>query len=631
MNKLLGKKLVLSILMCLTLLLCASCGNKNAGATGATNTTGSEGATGTATEETNTEKVKDVKGPLAIYKIGTDTIAVLLNDPECEKLMPVGEHEESPNRMSLHTEDWNFQIGLSSFYGNISYKVSEDNWENISSPYDKNHVTKDSYFICFSADGICDKLPDSGEIVLTKYNVNDSQEEEFYKEDASKIVQKIDIMQYADLVGKAYEAKKPEGDWAGTYMSDSYSESQGFSEITVTDSGALYIKAKIDGEEREFIAIEAVPEGATDDPKYLFRNGVILNGGNDREYVEFQYSKSYYGEGEEEYDEGISYNYSNYDDGTYKNSWMKRVEEWHKASATYKDEDTVGKITKKDPEDDSYFKPTTDDYIIMAYYDGTYTSEQLSGEQYSLYCFDEMGRTVYGVMKIVMQSEADAKKVYDDRTKYESDTKYKLSGNVVYTLYPDMYYSSAILSKFEAMLQSDAQSNWTYGTHWYTGWVRDDDFVTGQTYISKPYTEEDFNFSIDDMIFWNSLQRNYYPNKANSENTFSADIGKDYLYISNNGTLDGNTSAKPLGEIRIKGRTITGASASREYDYDTQSYSIWLNFTELNFTDTEANLTQYCFKVDNPFDTSVTVDNYKSKTADKTLTATYDLTNPMTY
>ena len=128
------------------------------------------------------------------------------------------------------------------------------------------------------------------------------------------------------------------------------------------------------------------------------------------------------------------------------------------------------------------------------------------------------------------------------------------------------------------------------------------------------------------MIFWNSLQRNYYPNKANSENTFSADIGKDYLYISNNGTLDGNTSAKPLGEIRIKGRTITGASASREYDYDTQSYSIWLNFT-----DTEANLTQYCFKVDNPFDSSVTVDNYKSKKADKTLTATYDLTNPMTY
>ncbi|MCR4932940.1 MAG: hypothetical protein K6A29_01965, partial [Lachnospiraceae bacterium] len=97
MNKLLGKKLVLSILMCLTLLLCASCGNKNAGATGTANTNGSEGATGTATEKTNTEKVKDVKGPLAIYKIGTDTIAVLLNDPECEKLMPVGEHEESPN------------------------------------------------------------------------------------------------------------------------------------------------------------------------------------------------------------------------------------------------------------------------------------------------------------------------------------------------------------------------------------------------------------------------------------------------------------------------------------------------------------------------------------------------------
>ena len=353
MKKKQGKRRVLlAMMMCLTLVFITACGGKNAGAQGggADGTANGQGQEAKTTENANgagdnsgSASVTIESGPIVIFKLGTDTIAVYIKDKECEKLLPVGEHEESPNRMSLHDEEWKFQISFSSFYANLSYPESEGNWANIDSGYEKNHVTKDSYFVCFSGDGICDKLDESKELILTKYSVNVDGEDEFYRGSASKIVQKVDMDQYANIVGLAYEAGKPQGDWAGTYMSDSYSDTQGYAEGSVTDSGAILIKSKIDGEEKEYIAIEELPEDGNDDPTYFFARTKVLNGGGgNNTYVEFQYHKSYYSD--TEYYESISFGMDDYEKDIHKNSTMERLKEWRVAAPDYKDVDTIDKI-----------------------------------------------------------------------------------------------------------------------------------------------------------------------------------------------------------------------------------------------------------------------------------------------
>ena len=54
-------------------------------------------------------------------------------------------------------------------------------------------------------------------------------------------------------------------------------------------------------------------------------------------------------------------------------------------------------------------------------------------------------------------------------------------------------------------------------------------------------------------------------------------------------------------------------------------YKYYQVITEADFGDTECEIRQYFYRIADAFDTSVTLDNYKTKTAVKTLTQKYDM------
>lgn len=631
MYKQFGKKKQLTIVSILlsAVLLLASCGAKETPA----GAEGNGGANGEATTESTQESggasdsgpgsvTVDKKSPVNIFKIGNDSFAVLINSDECEKLLPKGEHEESDNRMTLRNEDWSFQVGLSSFYANFSYKAGEDDWRNVDSGYLKNRVTKDMYFVAFCEKDICSQLPSSGELILTAYKTSDSEEREVLKVDAAKVIQSIDVLQYADIVGQAYGAVKPVGDWEGTYLTDSYSELQGKAEVKVTDSGAIYVKTNMHGYAEEFVLVEELLEGS-DDP-YFYSNGTVLNaGGGSSVNFQFQYTRADYGDGD--INEFLTFNYDDWEKGLSEHADFYKFELWHAAKADYKDEDVTGKLTFNDPDDSKYFKPVNSDYLIKADYADEFTGQGIICDRYSLYSFDSLGRIVQYNEKYVLSSAADAQILYDDRTKYPTDViTYTMIGNTVYSEYDvakeGMVYNS---SKCDLLFM---YYNWKLGCNYINGWQREDGTYYNQAYISKPYTEKEYNVSVDDAFYWSKVSGGNYRCNEFKDSYMGVEASDSHFSIWFNGAVDseGNRLA-PVTELRINGQNITAAGAVLQYNYSTYQYDKYIAFTEMEFGEKETKVTQYLFSTDNAYDDRFTFENYKSQTPDLTLTATFDM------
>ena len=111
----------------------------------------------------------------------------------------------------------------------------------------------------------------------------------------------------------------------------------------------------------------------------------------------------------------------------------------------------------------------------------------------------------------------------------------------------------------------------------------------------------------------------------------TAEVNSVSTYIKFEGSVDDDyRSFSDMGEIRMNGTTITGSSCSNEYDYDLGDYVKWLNFTEIDYKEV-ATVTQYKFKLDDPYKTDITFDNFKTKTADLVLTQKYDMTQIIEY
>ena len=618
-----NKLTALALIMCLMLLFTTACGKGNSAAGGGANQGENPEATATTETAKDTPKVSS-KNPINIYTIGTDTVVVVVKSDECKKLAAKGEHEESDNRMSLHDEEWAFQIGLSTFYANLSYKESDDNWVNIDSGYEKSILSDDYYLVSFRAENLVDRVPTSGEFTLTAYTVNDGKETEVARADIAKSVQAIDNMQFANLVGEVLKPGKPEGAWDGMFMTDSYSDVSCKAEIKVLDSNAIYIKTDFRGKEEEFVAVEEELEG--NDETYFHSNAKLINGPTGSStWFNIQYSKNDYGDGDVW--ESISFGYDDYDKNISMHADLKKFKPWHVADADYKDEDTVGKISKKDPQDDTYFKPETDDYIIQANYYEQFTSDGLPGEYYTLYSFDSLGRTVQNVSKSVLASEADAKKLYEDRTKYGNESpNYIQAGNVVYCVHnakDEVVYSH---SKWEAVNQF---STWTLGNHYAYGYKREDGSYYSQCYISKPFTEADYNLTTDDVLFYNSVQNKNYRNKDFPEATLYLSVNDTYFSIDAYGDVDakGRSFYYP-GNIKVNGKKVVGVCPAEIYNYDTYDYTKYIMFTEYNFDEHESTIKQYYFKTDDFFTNDYTFDNYTSKTPDEMLSGRYDMDNP---
>lgn len=628
---------IAALMLCFALIFLAACGggNGDGGNSGGNSNSvvdggGSSDSGNGGFTEAVTSAVNDVKealtGPsnsLTIYKVGNDTLAVAVKSDECKAVMPKGEWEESMDRMTIRTEDYNTQIQLQSFNMYGWYRVNDaSDGQNVSSEYNTSVVTEDSYFGFISKDGLWDEFRLNGELTFEIYHESAANYEEILKADASQLVKEVSLEEFADIAAEILNVGKPDHNWAGTFKSDNYGDVTGLLRIDVTEHGGLVFNSRIDGTEKTYIGYEIMPEGwEGGDESWDYRHCVLLNGPGGNERVSFQYTINYWGDS---FEDSISWTYDDWSENanSYKSCTFTRFKEAHTAPADYKDEDYNGYIARKDPDDDKYFKPASDDYIINCSINTT--AEDLECDYYNLTSFDKNGFLLdYGVTKYVFKSASDAETFVAKRNSNYNNEYYKTdrSDNIVYIAAKEEAGYRTTGSKTAQMSYSG--SDWYVNCHYLYGWKRDDGTYGSITYVSKPYTENEFKIALEDQLYWDGIADGDHRSFETKDAVMNLSVG-DYTYIGFYGpSIDGTYIASP-SEIHITGKTITGASLTSEWENGGTVY--YLNFTEILCDEKIADVTQYRFRLEDMYSTEVNFDNFKTMTPTLVIKQTYDMT-----
>lgn len=288
------------------------------------------------------------------------------------------------------------------------------------------------------------------------------------------------------------------------------------------------------------------------------------------------------------------------------------------------DEDSHGYLSKSDPDDSSYFAPLTDDYILEVYIGGDAYGSNYT--HYELNSFNAAGFLLDTRHKYVFESESDAKAYEERRYGFNKDSHHR-SGNVLYEYDRDLNNP-----KFDARYRSWGDTKYFYlenlGVEWYvdchyTSDRMDNGQYSGAVYISKPYTRENFYMDANDYIRW--VQKVGYGYKSKINDRFYTRIRQLFAgnFAINYSVQDGDDEkAMSASEIRVEGATVKGIYCICP-DRTTYYY-----ITEWTFTDDECAVTEYVYKVDDPFKSDLSLDNYKSRTPEATYTDTIDMTVP---
>lgn len=582
---------------------------------------------------------KNNKDILTIYRVGSDLLAFKFKTDECKKVIGKekdGYVEESRNSLLVCDETWENQA---QFHTNNIYLYYKDDaaegghdWAN--SPYETTPViTEDSYFGYIFGEGLCDKFKLTGTLTIFLSGERDS--EELVQVDVSEVTKEVTLEEFADLAGEAYtRGEKLMCDWAGDYLSSQYSEKKGSATIRVTEHGGILIDYDIDGDRNSYVAVERIPDYYSDySDTYYQAELMLLNFDYDYErtpyWIKFiyTYNGDYSGSDREE----LRYEWNPRFGGEYKSAYLEKFVEWHSITSDFKDEDYNGLIKNASDWNNDCFKPETDDYILIVRpNDSMYWGEATyKADEAELYCFDVNGHAVYHAARYRFEKEDEAKAYYNELVK-AGYTEYTLVGADLFRNYVKDDYMS-YTTKFEIVNQA---SDWRVGGHYfpYLSWEGE---LYSITYVNKPYTEENYHVSLEDAVYWQGIPSGTHRSLQTKDATMNLTVERSYLSFYTYGTLDdaGNSFATSysgaFGEPRFTGRKLVAAMVTKMWEYFPDSwdgeYKYYQVITEADFGDTECEIRQYFYRIADAFDTSVTLDNYKTQTAVKTLTQKYDM------
>ena len=644
---------LLTVVLCLTLAVsAAACGGNTDGNAGA-NVENSGGNQVESTDSGNSGSgsfadvvasvASDVKEaaagapPVTIYKVGSDLIAFCVKSNECSRLKSTDPSKNSDWQLSLRTEDYNTQVQFEEYGSYCWWHEHEgDEGQHASSNYENSYLTDDTCFETISYPGICDTFKLEGELTFEAHNGMQDKHEEIAKFDASAAVKNITLEELADIAAEICGKEVTEGDWAGVYKSDGYGDVNGLAEVSVTEHGGIIIHTVIDGQEKTYVGYEATPEGYEPNDEYIYMDIKLLNGPNEFEHEDYterisiQYSKHFDWSSNAE---GLSWSYDKWTrdgESEYKYTSLNAFTERFVAPKDYVDEDPTGLLARKDPDDDQYFKPATDDYVISVNANYSFEDDKKC-QYYTLNSFDVNGFTVEEQkMKMVFENAADAKAYYDKQlANYGDSYNYKLSDNILYYSYKRSNNSTRNLnSKYSTMRQG--YGDWYVNCHYAKGWYNEEGKPEYVTYISKPYTDKEFKMSLEDTVFWDSIPNGDHRSLETKDAYLSLYISSYDLDVrfTGYGELDseGHRFVGNIPEFRFTGKSFVGANLDYQWNYQTDKVEYYLFFTEIEFDEKEAQATQYWFKLADENDASVTFDNFKTKTPELVLTQKYDMT-----
>jgi hypothetical protein len=553
--------------------------------------------------------------PITFYLYGDNSVAVLVKSEACEKYIPKEGGEPAEYIIEANGNFLNFHF---SYYDRSLNVDTGNNWIYFYKREGEFIVTPDTYFTIFTGDNLCNYIKAEGEIRLCETKFESSDRDELATVDMASAVKRVDRDGLVALIDSVI-GTKPKGSWSGTYLANNSDELNGYATITVSDGGAIVVDARLDGKDREFIGWEDT-ENATIGDTYFSSRLMVMNMDTDKNWTSIDYHSEKYTDSE--INEFIYISTDRKSTGA-----MDKFQQWHNAPEGYVDEDRTGEIFRTDPEDSQYFTPDSDDYTLTVYKnteDGR--KYDIKCDLYYLYSFNENGFSLGLKKKYVCKTEEDAAAIYDYR-KEDSSFECHLSGNLLYMV--PKSDSSWYYTKF-SVISDWGYDKWYVGCNYCYGSRNDDGTYYMQMYISKPYTEAEYNVTLEDVLFWQSVPSGAHRSLDSKEPTMSINPDEYRVEVSFNGDIgdDEEKNKKHMAspdEIRFTGRNIVGVTFSSMYDYETGKYVKYLVFAEMSFTEEVAEVTEYFFEAEDPFSSDVNLSNFKTKNATFTLSQRYDM------
>lgn len=568
---------------------------------------------------------KDVS--LQIYLVGTDKIGVIVKADECVNVAPKSGSESGTHNIYVDMNGGYIQFG--NMYGNIGFDDGTGNYTSYNlDSYSGGMIIAGTNMVYaeVNADGICNSAKFDGDFHMrcVDQTGGSTSDDTILEGNLSNVVKKVSEDEYAKLLAEELNnlqcVSPAQADWSGFYFSDNYSDAVGYLEGRVLDGGLVYLTGEVDDNRVELYGIEENYDKAEYDYD-SYTNACVYNTfvGDDRIADVSLYKDDRSG--------NIGYSERSVNGGSqYKSvSLYQIVTDKHNAPKDYEDKDIFGLIDKKDVGDAQYFKAESDDYVITvsspnSMYYGSGSGESVPCISYEMAGFDINGMMCESIHKYVFENEADAKKVYD----YLNERSYSeanISGNVVYEKYDDTSNYPKI---------SYVGYDWYGDCHY----IYDPSNINGEyqncKYLSKPLDASLYEVPMDTLLFFKKFPQGTHRSFETPDASLYVYLDSDNreMYVSDYRQDKDRMLGGGYGNtLRMDGLTATSIAYVNGYNVDISDYEYYVVVTEFEYgEDGVANVTEHRFKTSEHYkDVEVTLDNYKSKNPDKTVTLTFDM------
>ncbi len=553
-----------------------------------------------------------------IYVVNPNKIHVQVQGPQCEAIM------NNKGSLIVDFEDGAVQLNLSSDYASLGWRASEDNWESINKgSYDTSiYSFQTIYGVDLEADGIANRLKDSMAytIFVNQYEGTINGQ---YGQGKLRLEQ-IDEAALTTVVMEEVKSYVPANSshdiWAGEYIFSNYDYDAGvyhygFVDIIAGDKGALTVSYEYEGAVQVFLMEEMNYDEVTYDYGSFTEAKIEVPGNSNRGSVSYTRNAS-----------GMAEYYFNYNDSSnsrYVSGSLTPLDAGSKIMPeNYDDSDTYGYATTAMQDNTGYFSATTDDYLLTVrkgsfwgYIGDEY--QELPCVEYNLYSFDANNMCIDWRIRIDFESANDAQKVYKEYSKYEYYKGVYVEDNHFY------YTSSASPRKKSEMVYFD-NYNCYEGAHYAYYYYHEGDYVS-YIYMSKPYKPAQ-NMPKEFIRLFVNIPNGDHRSIDIQNSSMYTSLSVYSNYIGASISFYAEDLDTTLGEVRYEGNTFKMLTY-----YESWDDIYYVDVTVIEFTAEEAVLTQYRYMVEDFRNVKISMDNYTSFTADKTITHRYDMQRVVTY
>lgn len=529
----------------------------------------------------------------------------------------------------IDIDDNKGSVNISKDYGSMGFNDDNGNW---SSANEKGYmITNDVAGATFEMDGLSRRITEGMKYRLSINNNTNSIQAEG-KIGAIKMISDSELSEVVANEEIMYTPEHRANDfWAGEYMletstyeNDMMIYTYGTVDIDITENGGIRVAMSVGGED----TVHILKEDNFEVVEYSYGKAIsgrasLPNESSNNDF-ELTYSK------EPDY-----YGYMTISEHTYvDNNYVSNNYSLYPMESTgavapegYKDEDEYGYVEEILSNPSHVLYPERENYIIKVeksfdyvWNEQTETSTEYPRILLHLLEYDDNGFQCRSKKLLIYENEAAASQVRSYNMSWYNLDEYTLTQNG-----NQIFVGEKHDTPYNETMDYVMRSYTCYDGAHYANRETYDDNTFCYAYSSKPFDSKSSKPGKELIKMISGVPIGTHRGLESADASFSTSfwVGNEGVTLSFSAYMDDNYQnhfASDSDKVVFDGNNATVMNYGINYDGTG-----CINIFEVNFGAEVSSITQKKFITENPSNAGVTLENYKSKTPDETITQTYDM------